>query len=193
MNQKGLLLFLSGPGGVGKSTICNRLAEELPAVFIPSATTRPQKPQDKLAKPYIFVNEEKFRSMIEKGEFLEYATVFGHLYGTMKQPVLEALALGKTALLEIDVQGAISIAGQFPEAIGFFILPPSRDALTKRLVNRKRDEPEVIQKRLQGAEKEIQAAKESGVYRITIKNNVLEDTIRQLVTLVRSLKTDAKQ
>jgi len=193
MNQKGLLLFLSGPGGVGKSTICNRLAEELPAVFIPSATTRPQKPQDKLAKPYIFVNEEKFRSMIEKGEFLEYATVFGHLYGTMKQPVLEALALGKTALLEIDVQGAISIAGQFPEAIGFFILPPSRDALTKRLVNRKRDEPEVIQKRLQGAEKEIQAAKESGVYRITIENNVLEDTIRQLVTLVRSLKTDAKQ
>lgn len=193
MSNKGLLLFLSGPGGVGKSSICNCLADQLPAVFIPSATTRTEKPQDKLGKQYIFVNEEEFSRMIEKGEFLEYANVFGHLYGTMKRPVLDALASGKTALLEIDVQGGMDIARLFPDSVGIFILPPSKQALNQRLSKRGRDDPEVIQKRLRGAEKEIQVAKESGVYRITIENNVLEDTVQQLLTLVNKLKTDPKK
>jgi guanylate kinase len=190
MNQKGMLLFLSGPGGVGKSSICNRLAVELPALFSASATTRPGKPQDKWGKPYIFVNEEEFHRRIEKGDFLEYATVFGHLYGTLKQPVIESLDAGKIVLLEIDVQGGTQVANLFPDAVGIFILPPSKESLVHRLESRGRDEPEVIRKRLQGAQEEIRMARESGAYRITIENKVLDDTVSQLVTMIRKLKAD---
>lgn len=188
-NRKhGLLLFVSGPSGVGKSTVCNRLAKDIPAQFALSATTRQGKPQDQWGKQYIFVNENEFKQRIANNEFLEYAKVFGHWYGTLKQPVLDALANGRTVLLEIDIQGGVQIARMFPEAVGVFILPPSEEELIRRLRERGRDEPEVIENRIRQAKKEITMAEESGAYRIKVVNRVLDQTIAELISFVKSIQ-----
>lgn len=188
-NRKhGLLLFVSGPSGVGKSTVCNRLAKDIPAQFALSATTRQGKPQDQWGKQYIFVNENEFKQRIANNEFLEYAKVFGHWYGTLKQPVLDALANGRTVLLEIDIQGGVQIARMFPEAVGVFILPPSEEELIRRLRERGRDEPEVIENRIRQAKKEITMAEESGAYRIKVVNRVLDQTIAELISFVRAIR-----
>ena len=188
-NRKhGLLLFVSGPSGVGKSTVCNRLAKDIPAQFALSATTRQGKPQDQWGKQYIFVNENEFKQRIANNEFLEYAKVFGHWYGTLKQPVLDALANGRTVLLEIDIQGGLQIARMFPEAVGVFILPPSEEELIRRLRERGRDEPEVIENRIRQAKKEITMAEESGAYRIKVVNRVLDQTIAELISFVKSIQ-----
>ena len=186
--KNGLLLFVSGPSGVGKSTVCNRLAKDIPAQFALSATTRQGKPQDQWGKQYIFVNENEFKQRIANNEFLEYAKVFGHWYGTLKQPVLDALANGRTVLLEIDIQGGVQIARMFPEAVGVFILPPSEEELIRRLRERGRDEPEVIENRIRQAKKEITMAEESGAYRIKVVNRVLDQTIAELISFVKSIQ-----
>ena len=111
-NKPGLLIFISGPSGVGKSTVCRKLAAELPAEFAVSATTREGKPQDAMGKKYDFVDEPTFRRRLESGEFLEYAYKFGNWYGTLKRPVQEGLSAGKMLLLELEVQGALQVREQ---------------------------------------------------------------------------------
>ncbi len=188
-NRKhGLLLFVSGPSGVGKSTVCNRLAKDIPAQFALSATTRQGKPQDQWGKQYIFVNENEFKQRVANNEFLEYAKVFGHWYGTLKQPVLDALANGRTVLLEIDIQGGMQIAKMFPQAVGVFILPPAEEELIRRLRERGRDEPEVIETRIRQAKQEIAQAEQSGAYRIKVVNRVLDQTIAELISFVKSIQ-----
>jgi len=186
--KNGLLLFVSGPSGVGKSTVCNRLAKDLPAQFALSATTRQGKPQDQWGKQYIFVNENEFKQRVANNEFLEYAKVFGHWYGTLKQPVLDALADGRTVLLEIDIQGGMQIAKMFPQAVGVFILPPAEEELIRRLRERGRDEPEVIETRIRQAKQEIAQAEQSGAYRIKVVNRVLDQTIAELISFVKSIQ-----
>ncbi len=181
----GLLLFVSGPSGVGKSTICRQLASVLPAEFAVSATTRPGKPQDKFGKKYIFVNEKNFHQRIAREEFLEYANVFGCWYGTLKTPVLKALAAGKIVLLEIDVQGGMQVFKLFPQAVGIFILPPNPGELVRRLESRGRDEPAVIEKRIAEARREIKTAKSSKAYRLMVVNDALEQTINILAGFVQ--------
>jgi guanylate kinase len=191
MKSTGLLLFISGPSGVGKSTICRRLARELPASFALSATTRPRKPQDKQAKRYIFIDEYEFRRRRESGDFLEYARVFGHWYGTLRQPVVAALARGRTVLLEIDVQGGRQVSGLFPAAVGIFILPPSARELARRLTSRGRDEPDVIRRRIARAQREIREARLSGAYPHMVMNNELDQTVQTLIRLVRDYQSEA--
>ncbi len=166
----GLLIFVSGPSGVGKSTICRRLASELPAEFAVSATTREGKPQDAQGKKYEFVDEATFRRWLETGELLEYAYVFGNWYGTLKTPVQEGLAAGRTILLEIDVQGAIQVHKLFPHAMGVFILPPSEQDLLTRLRGRGRDDEATIMRRFAEAQQEIRTAEASGVYDLLVVN-----------------------
>ena len=187
-SKNGLLLFVSGPSGVGKSTVCNRLAKDIPAQFALSATTRQGKPQDQWGKQYIFINENEFKQRVANNEFLEYAKVFGHWYGTLKQPVLDALANGRTVLLEIDIQGGIQIAKMFPQAVGVFILPPGEEELIRRLRERGRDEPEVIETRIRQAKQEIAQAEQSGAYRIKVVNRVLDQTIAELISFVKSIR-----
>ncbi len=176
---KGLLICVSGPSGVGKSTVCRRLAEVLPAEFAVSATTRQQKAQDAKGKKYLFVEEGEFREMLEAGAFLEYAKVFGHWYGTLRKPVEDALKEGRIVLLEIDVQGAIQVHKLFPGAMGVFILPPSEEDLLKRLQGRGRDDEATIQRRFAEAQQEIATAKSCGVYDLMVVNedNGVENTV----------------
>jgi len=183
----GLLIFISGPSGVGKSTVCRRLATVLPAEFALSATTRQPKPQDAIAKKYLFVEEPEFRRMLEAGAFLEYAHVFGNWYGTLKKPVEEALADGRIVLLEIDVQGAIQVHKLFPAAMGVFILPPGEADLLQRLTDRGRDDPATIRRRFTEAQQEIRTAQASGVYDLMVvnENDGVEKTVNTIKRAVR--------
>ncbi len=170
MSNSGLLIFISDPSGVGKSTVCRRLAVDLPAEFAVSATTRAGKPQDAHGKQYQFVDEKKFRQLLENGEFLEYAYVFGNWYGTLRKPVEEGLAAGRTILLEIDVQGAIQVHKLFTKAMGVFILPPNEADLLKRLRDRGRDDEDTILRRFTEAQQEIRTAQASGVFDLMVVN-----------------------
>ena len=184
----GLLVFISGPSGVGKSTTCNRLVVELPAEFGVSATTRAEKAQDKFGKKYEFVDEPTFRRKLEAGEFLEYALVYGFWYGTLRKAVEEALAGGKTVVLEIDVQGAIQVHKLFPHnSLGVFILPPSEETLLQRLRDRKRDDEATILRRFTEAKQEIRSAQSSGIYDVMVVNpdNGLDDVIEEVKKAVR--------
>jgi len=179
----GLLIFISGPSGVGKSTVCRRLTSVLPAEFAVSATTRAGKPQDAYGKKYLFVEEPEFRRRLEAGEFLEYAYVFGNWYGTLKTPVQEALAEGRTILLEIDVQGAIQVHKLFPDAFGVFILPPGMDDLEKRLRDRARDDEATMQRRLAEAQQEIRTGQVCGAYDLMVVNE--DDGVEMTVETIR--------
>jgi len=178
--SKGLLIFISGPSGVGKSTVCRRLAVELPAEFAVSATTRQGKPQDQWGKKYIFVDEPQFRSLVEAGEFLEYAVVFGNLYGTLKQPVRDALNEGRTVLLEIDVQGAMQVHEIFPDAMGVFILPPGEQDLLDRLRARGRDDENTILQRFTEAQQEIRTARAGRAYDFFVVNATVDQAVAEI-------------
>ena len=188
----GLLIFVSGPSGVGKSTVCRRLSDVLPAEFALSATTRKAKPQDAHGKKYLFVDEPKFREMLEAGAFLEYAYVFGNWYGTMKAPVEEGLAAGRIILLEIDVQGAIQVHNLFPGAMGVFILPPGEADLLKRLTDRGRDDEAAIRRRFTEAQQEIRTAEASGVYDLMVVNedNGVEKTVDAIKRAIAKFRND---
>ncbi|MEI8196389.1 MAG: guanylate kinase [Phycisphaerae bacterium] len=181
-NLSGLLILISGPAGAGKSSVCNKLATELPATFAVSCTTRASKPQDALGKKYLFVTDAEFQQKLEAGDFLEYANVFGHWYGTLRRPVEESLVAGKTVLMEIDIQGAQQVHKLFPDALGIFILPDDAADQLKRLQDRGRDDEATIQRRLAGAQKEIQFARDSGIYDLLVVNRygALEETIQTI-------------
>jgi guanylate kinase len=181
----GALIFISGPSGVGKSTVCLRLSQELPAEFALSATTRQSKAQDRYGKRYEFVDEAEFKRRIEKGDFLEYANVFGNWYGTLRRPVEAALGAGRLVLLEIDVHGGRQIAAAFPDALGVFIMPPSLDELRRRLELRGRDEPTVIRRRLDEAQREMEFARSADVYRHMVVNENLDQTVYDISAFIR--------
>ena len=189
--SKGLLIFVSGPSGVGKSTVCRRLSTVLPAEFAVSATTRKPKAHDAVAKKYLFVEEPEFRRRLEAGEFLEYAYVFGNWYGTLRRPVEDALKDGRTILLEIDVQGAIQVHKLFSGAMGVFILPPGEADLLKRLTDRGRDDEATIRRRFTEAQQEIRTARASGVYDLMVVNEDqgVEKTVETIQDAARKFRS----
>jgi len=145
-NGKGKVVIVSGPSGVGKSTICKEIIKRLDYVYLSvSVTTRPKSETEVDGKDYWFISDEDFRERIDKGLLLEYAEVFGHLYGTPKDKVDEALQVGKVVILEIDVQGATKARVVYPEAVMIFILAPSEKDLAERLNHRGREAEDVAE------------------------------------------------
>ena len=187
MNENpSLLLIISGPSGVGKTTITHRVERELHAVFSISLTTRPKTPKDKEGSDYTFVSEDRFKQRRDRGDLLEWAEVFGHHYGTPREPVEKSLAEGRIVILEIDVQGAIQVKRNMPAAFAVFILPPGEDALLERLRSRQRDDEATIQRRFAKAQQEIADAYESGVYDAFIVNDELDHAVDETLQAIRA-------
>jgi len=182
-NGKGRVVIVSGPSGVGKSTICKEILRILDYVYLSvSVTTRPKSEAEVDGEDYWFISEEEFRERIDKGLLLEYAEVFGHLYGTPKDKVDEELQAGKVVILEIDVQGAAKARMVYPDAVMIFILAPSEKDLAERLNNRGREADEVAEARLNGASAEIAAAWQ--YYEHMIINEDLQQAVNECVQII---------
>ena len=177
--KTGTLFIFSGPSGVGKGTLKNRLFTEFgdEIVFSVPATTRAPREGETAGKDYFFVTEEQFQKLIEEDAFLEHAQYASHQYGTPKAFVDEHLYSGRNVLVEIDVQGAGQIKQKRPESVSVFILPPSMEALENRLRGRKTEDEATIQKRLAAAEHEIE---ESRTFDYRIINDDLDQAYREL-------------
>jgi guanylate kinase len=156
------LTVVSGPTAVGKGTVVSRVRAEHPEVFVSvSATTRPPRPGEQDGYHYMFVSNEEFDELIAAGELLEWAVVHGtNRYGTPKAPLLAALATGREAILEIDLQGARQVRESWPSARFVFLAPPSWDELVRRLVGRGTESPDQRARRLESARAEMAAMAE---------------------------------
>jgi len=184
LGRKGKLVVISGPSGAGKSTICRRLLKRMDAALSVSATTRAKSSQETDGVDYRFITRQEFLGRVEKNEFLEYAEVFGNLYGTPRDTVEQMLNAGKTVILEIDVQGGRQVLRNYPEVILIFIMPPNLDELVRRISGRARDSAEVAKKRLEAAQREIAEAKE--FYEHTVVNDDLEKAINEVINIIEN-------
>ncbi len=182
-SKKGKVVIISGPSGVGKSTICQEIIARMSDVYLSvSATTRPQATGEVDGKDYWFISEQEFQERIDKDLFLEHARVFSHHYGTPRGQIVEAVEAGKIAILEIDVQGARQARAVFEDAVMIFILPPREKDLMKRLNNRGRDAGEATEERLGGASAEIAAAWQ--YYKHMVINEDLQQAVDECVQII---------
>lgn len=192
--QRGLLLVISGPSGVGKTTIVRAVEQRLGAVFSVSATTRPQTAEEVDGRDYFFVTEEEFEAMVQAGAFIEHAEVFGrHRYGTPREAVENLLAAGDLVILDIDVQGGSQVRRAMPEALMIFILPPSDEELLRRLRDRRRESEDVIQRRFAEAKREIDRAREGGEYDALIVNDDLDRAVEEACALIRARRGEERR
>jgi guanylate kinase len=183
--DNGLLLIISGPSGVGKTTITKGVERAIAgAVYSVSHTTRPPTAKEVEGVDYHFVSDADFEKERAAGMFLESAGVYGRKYGTPRGPVEEQLRRGRLMILEIDVQGAIQVKKQMPQAFSIYILPPNDEELLRRLRDRKREDESKIQQRFNAAKQEIALAKTCGVYDLFLTNDNLDNTIRAAVERV---------
>lgn len=176
------LTVLSGPSGVGKSTVVARLRQLQPSIWQSvSVTTRPPRPGEIEGREYFFVSEPDFDTMAAGGKLLEWAQFAGNKYGTPRAPVQDRLSAGVPTLLEIDVAGARQVRAAMPGTLLVFLAPPSWDELVRRLTGRETESAEVIERRLAAASTELAAGSE---FDITLVNTSVDDVCGQLVALM---------
>lgn len=176
------LTVLSGPSGVGKSTVVTEIRRAHPEVWLSvSVTTRKPRPGERHGVNYFFVDGEEFDRLVESGELLEWAEFAGNRYGTPRQAVLERLAAGVPTLLEIDLQGARQVRQSMPEALLIFLAPPTWEELEKRLRGRGTEPEDVIERRLAAGRVEMAAEQE---FDLTLVNTSVQDVCHRLITLM---------
>lgn len=182
MNNKGILIVVSGPSGSGKGTLLQGLMQGNERIkYSVSATTRSPREGEVNGKNYFFVTREEFQQQIQSGGMLEFATYCGNYYGTPRRYVYDNLEAGYDVILEIDVAGATELMEQGEPAVYIFIMPPSMQELKKRLVGRNTETDAVIEKRLNTARDEIAAA---GRYNYIVVNDVIDDAIDKLKAII---------
>ena len=185
-DKPGQLVVVSGPSGVGKSTVCRELARRLDAFLSISVTTRPRREHEVDGREYHFIPSDAFERLIDEDGLLEYARVYaGHCYGTPAAPVIEALATGRAVVLEIEIEGTIQVLRRFPEAVSIYVTAPTSGEQASRLVGRAEDTPEAIRERLNKAEAEIQRARACGAYRHFVVNERVDETVEEMIRICR--------
>lgn len=181
-SRRGLLFVVSAPSGTGKTTVVERMVEVCPGlVRSRSYTSRPARSGEKDGVDYNFIDRSAFESMIARGGFLEWANVFGNLYGTGRQETEARLGGGSDLVLVIDVQGARQVRERMRDAVGIFLLPPSFEILETRLRGRSRDEEPAMRRRLDAARAEVDAVRE---YDYVVVNDELERCVGELTAIV---------
>lgn len=183
MNKRGQLIILSGPSGVGKGTIREKLFEEndLNLAYSISMTTRKPRVNEVDGKDYFFVEESDFLQQIQDNKLIEWAQFVGNYYGTPKEYVERLLNEGKNVLLEIEVQGATTVRSMFPEALSIFIMPPSIEELESRIRKRRTEDEDIVLQRLNKAKYELTLTDQ---YRYQVENNNLEDTVEEIKEII---------
>lgn len=185
LNDKGLLVVLSGPSGVGKGTVRKALFEmpDQNFVYSVSMTTRKMRPGEVDGKDYYFVTKEEFEKRIENGEFLEHAEFVGNYYGTPLDKVNEQLNLGKEVILEIEVEGALQVREKCKDAVFIFLAPPGRKALYDRLKRRGTESEEVIRERIDKANREFKLAFK---YDYIVINDEVRNAADRIMAIIRA-------
>jgi guanylate kinase len=187
--RRGILFIISAPSGTGKTTLCKQLVGNIPGLWHSvSYTTRKPRPNEEHGREYYFTDEATFQAMIDRHEFVEWARVYGHLYGTPRRTLADKIEQGIDVLLEIDVQGALQVKKKFDDAVSIFILPPSMTVLRQRLLTRASDSSEEIQRRLQKVKEEVWSYRE---YAYIVRNDDLTRSLQDLesIFLAERLKT----
>lgn len=184
MKNKGKLIVISGPSGVGKGTICRKIIKKNDNVVLSvSATTRQPRKEDTEGVTYYFKSVDEFKSMIDNDEFLEWAKYNENFYGTPYAPLRENLDKGLNVVLEIEVQGAAKVMEKYSEATFIFIAPPSVEELYKRLKGRNSESEEEIQKRVKEAERELTLKDK---YDFVVVNDSLEKAIAEVESIINA-------
>ena len=185
MADKGKLLVVSGPSGVGKGTICKEVVKKTNTMTSVSVTTREKSDIETEGNHYYFISKQEFENRIANNGFLEYAEVFGNYYGTPKDKTEQMLEEGKNVILEIDVQGGIQAKERYPETVMIFILPPDEEALANRIAARGRGEYKAtLKKRLEAAAAEIAIGKEK--YDHLVVNDRLEKAVKEVINIIET-------
>ena len=181
-NTKPVILIISGPSGAGKTTMSNALIEAVPDTMVAiSHTTRKPRPGEISGEDYFFVNKAEFQDMVNRGEMLEHAEVYDHLYGTSRKSIEKSFSEGKNIILDIDWQGARKIKSIYPDAISVQLLPPAEKESENRLFSRQQDSEETIKARMATYKEQMS---HQGEYDHIIINDNLKEATRQLISIM---------
>jgi len=192
-NTEPLLIVISGPSGVGKDTVIQRMKERnLPFHFVVTATTRSPRPNEVHGKDYFFYSPDKFAEMIEKGELLEYAIVYNDYKGIPREQVMDALASGKDVIMRLDVQGAATIRKLCPDALMIFLMIQDEDEMVNRLQERKTETPEELKLRIATARQEMTHIR-SFDYVVINREFHLDETVDIIISIIVAEQNRVKQ
>ena len=183
MKVRGKLFVLSGPSGVGKTTLCEYILKNVPGMrYSISATSRPRRKGEKNGREYFFLTKKEFLKWVKQKRFIEYAEVHGNLYGTPRKFLTDTIEKGYDVLMDVDVQGGRKLMKEFPNSTFIFVLPPSFNELRKRLAKRRTEKYQDIIKRLKRAHVELSYKKD---YEYTVINRNLNKTVKGIVTIIK--------